>query len=326
MVTTLIRSSISPWHRDQMTPQSLNAETRSGQRALDGALTVDLEDWRCALDPRPDADYRKRPPVDADYIGNAATRMLCKFEEFGVRATFFVLGEVAEAVPDVVREIARKGHEIASHSPVHLPPRMIPRAEFASMLRRDLDLLSSLSGTRPVGFRAPYFSIGRRDGWLLELLTESGLLYDSSIVPTWTPYWGIPSAPKSPYFPDVSDLAKRKVTGSIIEIPVTVWPSWEGIMGLPMGGGFYMRMWPISILMGALRRNVRTGHQLVIYMHPGNLEQNKEMVPSPSIRDRLSQYAFAGRGASAFESLLGEFRFGSISEAFSRQLSTVRRS
>jgi hypothetical protein len=193
------------------------------------------------------------------------------------------------------------------------------------MLRRDLDLLSSLSGTRPVGFRAPYFSIGRRDGWLLELLAESGLLYDSSIVPTWTPYWGIPSAPKSPYFPDVSDLAKKKVTGSIIEIPVTVWPSWEGIMGLPMGGGFYMRMWPTSILMGAMRRNVRAGHQLVIYMHPGNLEQNKERVSSPSIRDRLSQYAFAGRGASAFENLLKEFRFGSISEAFSHQLSTVRR-
>jgi polysaccharide deacetylase family protein (PEP-CTERM system associated) len=309
-----------------MNPQTSSARISHDEWKFDGALTIDLEDWRCALDPKPNADHRSRPAVDAGYVRDATIQMLFKLEDYGAKATFFVLGEVAKAVPEVVREIARKGHEIASHSPVHLPPKMIPRAEFATLLRRDLNLLHDLSGKKPIGFRAPYFSINRSDGWLLELLAESGLSYDSSVVPTWTPYWGIPSAPKSPYFPDFSDLSKRKGAGNILEIPVTVWPSWERLMGLPVGGGFYMRVWPTSVLMEIMRRNVRSEHRLVIYIHPGNLQQDKERVPSPSVRDRLSQYALAGRGMSTFTRLLEEFRFGSVSEVFSHELSEVRRS
>jgi len=309
-----------------MTPQSPSEGISHDERKFDGALTIDLEDWRCALDPKPNADYRNRPAIDVGYVRDATIRILSKLDDYEAKATFFVLGEVAEAVPEVVREIARKGHEIASHSPVHLPPKMIPRTKFATLFWRDLDLLHDLSGKRPIGFRVPYFSISRSDGWLLDLLAGSGLHYDSSIVPTWTPYWGIPSAPKHPYFPDFSDLARKKEAGNIVEIPVTVWPSWEGLMGLPVGGGFYMRAWPTPILMGALRRNVRSGHPLVIYIHPGNLQQRKERVSSPTVRDRLSQYALAGRGMSTFARLLQEFRFGSISDVFSHELRRLRRS
>jgi polysaccharide deacetylase family protein (PEP-CTERM system associated) len=288
-------------------------------------LTVDLEDWRCALDPRPDADYRHRPSIDVEYVRNATARLLHELDRHGAKATFFVLGEVAEAAPEVVKEISNKGHEIASHSPVHLPPKTVPRDDFTRLIKRDLGLLGDLSGKRVIGFRSPYFSITRQDGWLLALLADQGIMYDSSVVPTWTPYWGIPSAPKSPYFPDLEDLANRKESGRIVEIPVTVWPAWNRLMGLPIGGGFYMRAWPTPFLLRAMRRNVRSGHPLVVYIHPGNLESDKEKVSSPSTRDRLSQYALAGRGASTFRRLLETFRFGTISEVFSSTLASLGR-
>jgi len=135
----------------------------------------------------------------------------------------------------------------------------------------------------------------------------------------------MPSAPKSPYFPDPSDLAVAREAGRILEIPVTVWPTRKSIMGLPLGGGFYMRAWPAPLLFGAMRSNVRSGHPLVIYVHPGNLESNKEKVSSPSMRDRLSQYALSGRGMAAFRGLLERFRFGTVAEVFSGDLSATRR-
>jgi polysaccharide deacetylase family protein (PEP-CTERM system associated) len=306
---------------------SLSGQREPTERAqrLDGALTIDLEDWRCALHPKPGIDYRNRPPIDESYLRQATNKMLGQLEERGVRATFFVLGEVASAVPDLVQKIAQKGHEIASHSPVHLPPRSLPREELALMIRRDVSFLEDLAGKRPVGFRAPYFAVRRDEGWLLKILADCGFRYDSSVVPTWTPYWGIPSAPKIPYYPDFLDLAKASPNGPILELPVTVWPSWKPLMGLPIGGGFYMRAWPTEMLIRVLRRNVAAGYPLVLYIHPGNLESEKEKIASPTMRDRISQYAATSRGATSFRRILREFRFGTMSAVFSEELGRMDR-
>lgn len=293
---------------------STNRADELSKATLDGALTIDLEDWRCSLNPEKNADYRRRPPPSVDYLRTSTSKLLQELDKAGAKATFFVLGEVVEAAPDVVKEVARRGHEIASHSPVHLPPSMIPRDIYEVMIRKDIELLQNLVGRRPMGFRVPYMSIGRRDGWLVEMLARLGFSYDSSIAPTWTPYWGIPFAPKHPYLPDISDIAKETIRGSIVEIPLTVWPSWSFLPGLPIAGGFYMRAWPTRTLKWMLRRNVRSGHPLNVYVHPGNLEADKERVPNPTMRDRISQYAGSDRGMTSFREILSEFRFGTIYE------------
>ena len=302
----------------------VNASSHTSRR-LDGALTIDFEDWRCALDPDPKADYRNRPKPSEEYLRRSARMLISELDKHDARATFFVLGEVALTVPDVIKDISRAGHEVASHSPVHLPPRMIPRDVFASLLKRDMDLLQDIVGERPIGFRAPYFAIRREEGWLLHTLCEAGFLYDSSVVPTWTPYWGIPSAPKRAYYPDFSDVAKETPDASLLEIPVTVWPSWQRILGIPIGGGFYMRIWPRRLLGNFMIRNVRKGFPLVVYIHPGNLDSEKERVAGPSMRDRLSQYAGSRRGLSSFKYLATRFRFGTIREVFSPELDRLRR-
>jgi len=281
---------------------------------LDGALTVDLEDWRCALNPDKHADYRQRPAPNEEFLRESTSKLLSELERAGARATFFVLGEVARVVPDVVRDISRRGHEVASHSPVHLPPAMIPRDAYEELIRKDIALLEGLANRRPIGFRVPYMAIGRRDGWLVDMLARLGFSYDSSVSPTWTPYWGIPFAPKRPYYLDVADISRGSSSGHMVEIPLTVWPSWSVLPGLPVAGGFYMRVWPMPSLKWMLHRNVRNGFPLNLYIHPGNLETNKEVVPNPTVRDRISQYAGSSRGVTSFREIIKEFKFGTLYE------------
>jgi polysaccharide deacetylase family protein (PEP-CTERM system associated) len=252
-------------------------------------------------------------------------RLLEEFAKAEAKATFFVLGEVVECVPDLIREIHRQGHEIASHSSVHLPPRMIPKSEFKNMLSADVNLLREIIGESPIGFRAPYFDVRRDEGWILDVLSECGFVYDSSVVPTWTPFWGIPWAPKTPYFPDTSDLSKTRPNGRILEIPVTVWPTFGALPGLPMGGGFYMRAWPLRVLIEMMRMNVRDGHRLVIYVHPGDIDDRKDCIGDITLRDSLTQYLVSGRGPRAFHEVLGRFKFDTISRVFSSYLDLVPR-
>jgi polysaccharide deacetylase family protein (PEP-CTERM system associated) len=295
------------------------------QKSFDGALTIDLEDWRCALNPEPEADYRLRPSLNEEYVRESAGAILRELDAVGAKATFFVLGEVARAVPEVVKDLVRRGHEVASHSPVHLPPRMIPRDEMTRMMKLDVSFLEDLIGLKPTGFRAPYLAVKRNEGWLLKMLSELGFLYDSSIAPTQTPFWGIPAAPKGAYFPDLTDLARPLASGPILELPLTVWPTWKHLPGLPIAGGFYMRAWPMPILNYMLRKNVQSGFPLVVYVHPGNLESEKQRVEKPTIRDRISQYAGSGRGLSSFRYILNQFKFGTMSAVFDQQLSVLKR-
>lgn len=291
---------------------------------LHGALTIDLEDWRCALHPRPDADYRSRPTVDAEYVALSTESILSALDSHGAKATFFVPGDVLVAAPEVVRSVASRGHEVASHSPIHLPPKMIPREVLSEKLDEDIIQIERLTGKRPVGFRAPYLSVSRRDGWLIEMLASKGFSYDSSVAPTWTPYWGIPSAPKHPYRPSVDDIAKCSDRGPIVEIPISVWPTWRCLPGMPIGGGFYMRAWPTPLLFGMLRSCVQSGRKLVLYVHPGNIDHHKAMVSGKTFRDSMSQYAFQSKGATSFTRILSEFRLGAVAEAFRDEIAGVR--
>jgi len=287
---------------------------------LDGALTVDLEDWHSALWPTERRNLRESSVMDEHYVRRATSILLRELEDSNVRATFFVLGEVAQAVPELIKDISNKGHEIANHSPTHVPLWQISRSKLEPLIRRDTTLLESLTGRRPRGFRAPYFAIGRDDGWLLELLSREGYWYDSSVVPSWTPLYGIPSAPKSAYHPQISDLSKATSKRGILEIPITVWPPWPGLPGLPVGGGFFFRAWPEKFIIFALKRSLKP---LVLYTHPGDLDLDKARTPGLSARDMAVQHLGSRRGFSSFQRVLREFRLGTISDVFGTSFDTA---
>lgn len=289
----------------------------------DGALTIDLEDWHSALYPT-----RKRAPnhtrgINEDLIRNSTRALMEQLNIMKTKATFFIVGDVARAVPEIVKEILRRGHEIGSHSPMHVQPHTLPRSELIRMIGEDVEFFQELTGLRPLGFRVPYFAMGRNDGWLLEALSDLGFKYDSSVVPTWTPLYGIPHAPKSPYFPSFSDIAKPELQRRIIEFPVSVWPSWRGVPGLPMGGGFFLRAWPVRMTKFVLGMNRNAKLPLILYLHLGDLDTNKERMGGMSIPDKTIQYFGAKNGMPNLRALLREFKLSTISEVFSSELQAM---
>ena len=146
------------------------------------ALTIDFEDWYQGLEI-PMAGW----PGYEDRIERSGRRLLEILAEAGVRATFFVLGPVAEKHPELVREIAAAGHEVGTHGYSHTLVYRLSRDDFREELRRSIHLLEDLTGTPVLGHRAPFFSITKESLWALDVLAECGIRYDSSIFPVDAP-------------------------------------------------------------------------------------------------------------------------------------------
>jgi polysaccharide deacetylase family protein (PEP-CTERM system associated) len=218
-------------------------------------LTIDLEDWHQLIYRRVTGDYL----APTRTVVTATHRLLDALEDSGVRATFFVLGIVAESYPELVREIARRGHEIASHTYSHqVIPSMEPGA-FRADLLASRQQLQDLSGQPVIGFRAPEFSVGSLDHWSFAILAEVGFLYDSSVFPVKGPRYGMPDAPHTPFTIETP-------TGRIREFPLATWE--VAHRRLPIGGGTYFRLWPAVLLEHALGQMDRVGETAVLYFHP----------------------------------------------------------
>jgi len=281
-------------------------------------LTVDLEDWRTALIHDKPEEYLDDPGVDKEFITMASNIILAKLDASSAKATFFVIGSVLREMPDLVAAISERGHEIAYHSPFHVPLSCIPRGNIESLIKRDVAIIERVTGQKPIGFRAPYFSITRRDGWILEILKRTGFKYDSSIVPSWTPLYGIPSAPRAIYRPSARDVALHDPRGPIIEVPVSVWPSTNLIPGIPLGG-FFIRMLPEKVLNHAVRRTLELGRRPVVYFHPGDMDRAKVRIEMSPI-NKLVQYIGLGRGERNIDSILCSFKTNTIRHYLSEEL------
>jgi polysaccharide deacetylase family protein (PEP-CTERM system associated) len=180
-------------------------------------------------------------------------------DEAEIRATFFVLGNVAEAYPELVREVVWRGHEVGSHTHSHeLISRMGP-ATFKAEVERSLARLQDLVGQPILGFRAPEFSVGHLRHWCFEILSELGFRYDSSVFPLPHVRYGIPGASRYPF--DISTPS-----GTIHEYPLATWD--VGRFRLPVAGGSYFRLLPGGLLRRALNDIDVSERTAVLYFHP----------------------------------------------------------
>jgi polysaccharide deacetylase family protein (PEP-CTERM system associated) len=260
---------------------------------LANALTIDFEDWYQGLEiPATEWDGFE------DRIPASGRRILAVLADARVRATFFVLGAVAKRHPELVREIALAGHEVATHGWSHtLVYRMDP-GTFRSELSDSIRLLQDLSGQRVVGHRAPFFSITRESLWALDILGELGLRYDSSVYPVLNYRYGIEDAPRWPY----------PVPGPhpLTEFPITTWK----VLGrnIPVAGGAYFRIYPYALTRLAFRSLNRQGHAGVFYIHPWELDPDHPRIPVPR-RIGLTHYANLGATERRLRRLLTDFRF-----------------
>jgi polysaccharide deacetylase family protein (PEP-CTERM system associated) len=186
-------------------------------------------------------------------------RLLDMLDEAEVRATFFVVGNVAETYPELVREVVRRGHEVGSHTHSHeLIFRMEPSA-FKADVERSLVKLQDLTGQPVLGFRAPEFSVGHLRHWCFEILVELGFRYDSSVFPLPRVRYGIPEAPRRPF-------AITTPSGTIQEYPLATWNL--GRFRLPVAGGSYFRLLPDRLVYRALNAIDESGLTAVLYFHP----------------------------------------------------------
>jgi polysaccharide deacetylase family protein (PEP-CTERM system associated) len=264
---------------------------------------VDVEDWF-----HPEA-VRGYVPASTDGLeARAATvveGLLPLLDAAGVRATFFVLGAVAERSPALVERLAAAGHEIGSHGYGH---RMITQqtpAEFAADLRRSLALLRLQSGQRVVGYRAPSFSVVADTRWALDILVEHGIEYDSSIFPVHHDRYGIPGAPRRPH------VVHRRGERVLWELP----PVTLQVLGrtLPAAGGGYLRLLPYAWSALALKRMQAEGLPGVVYTHPWEYDREQPRLPLPRLRAWRHYGGIAGTEAKLAR-LLRDFRFGTCSE------------
>jgi polysaccharide deacetylase family protein (PEP-CTERM system associated) len=228
------------------------------------ALSVDVEDYfhveafADRVSPSEWAGFPSR-------VRSNCERILKLFDEHRCRATFFVLGWVAEREPGLVRDIARAGHELACHSYAHRRVFSLRPEQFREDVRRARGLIEEAAGVKVVGYRAPTFSIGRDSLWALDVLAEEGFLYDSSIFPIRHDLYGFPEFPR---------FAQRLALASgreLFEVPMSTVrvAGWN----LPFGSGGYLRLLPMGYTRWAMRRLRRGERQpVVIYFHPWELD------------------------------------------------------
>lgn len=197
-----------------------------------------------------------------------------------IRATFFVVGQIARSKPRLVREIHQAGHEVASHSWEHRRVLTQTPDEFREDVRQSKDALEQVTGEAVVGYRAPTFSIVRKTAWAIDVLAELGLLYDSSIYPVRHDRYGVPNAPRVPF------LARGPGGGTIVELP----PATLRIArsNLATGGGGYFRLLPLWFMERTIRQVRRSCRPAVatLYFHPWEFDPDQPRLP---LR-RMSQY------------------------------------
>jgi len=226
-----------------------------------------------------------------------------------MRATFFVLGEVARGCPDLVRRISREGHEIGSHGECHVRLEALPPAVLVRQLRGARERLEDVTGARVRAFRAPCFSVGDRNMQALDAVARAGFEIDSSIFPMRMPWYGVAGWPLEP-------RGIRTPAGlPLLEAPVAV--ATVGPLRVPAAGGGYLRLLPACILLPLLHSVLRRGRPAILYCHPYDFNPWEfwELGARVAARTRLTQ----GLGRAALprrlRALRRAFAFRTLGEA-----------
>lgn len=267
---------------------------------MKNAFTVDVEDYFQVEAFARIIDRAAWPEFELRVERNTH-RLLDLLDRHAVRGTFFVLGWVAERIPGLVREIARRGHEVASHGMSHRPVYTQTPEVFREETRHSKSLLEDIVGAEVMGYRAATYSITRRSLWALDILLEAGFRYDSSIFPMRHDRYGIPDADPWPHMTATPSGAR------IAEFPISVWK--RGPFTLPVAGGGYFRLFPYGVTRWGLGRISAEKRPFVFYLHPWEVDPEQPRIPNAGFTTRLRHYLNLRRTEARLERLIGDFPF-----------------
>ncbi|MCV2886048.1 DUF3473 domain-containing protein [Aestuariibacter sp. AA17] len=267
-------------------------------------MTVDVEDFfhvsafESIIKPEQWSDYQ--PRVDAN-----TRRLMDLFAKYDIKSTFFVLGWVAEKYPELIKEIHRQGHEVASHGYAHRRAAEQTPDEFKADVERSKNHLEDLLGVNISGYRAPSFSIGYRSEWAFEILAELGFAYSSSTYPVKHDLYGTPDWPRFAY--------KRKE--NIIEIPI---PTLK-LMGkqMPIGGGGYFRLYPYAMTKALVSKYLKQEKQpYSFYFHPWEIDDAQPRLTDAPLKSRFRHYVNLKYTEGKLERLLQDFNWSTMKDVY----------
>lgn len=276
--------------------------------SLTNALTIDVEDY---FQVSAFAPHIKRSEWNTREcrIERNVTRILEMLAHHQTKATFFALGWIAERYPQLIRQIADEGHEIASHGYGHERASDLTEDAFFSDIHRAKVILEDLCGSEVKGYRAPSFSIGAGNLWAFDCLARAGYRYSSSVYPIRHDHYGMPDSPRFAY----------SVRPGLVEIPVTTLRALG--RNLPSSGGGYFRLLPYALSRWMLNR-VNTGDQQpgIFYFHPWEIDVAQPRIEGIGRKTRFRHYVNISRMEGKLAQLLEDFKWGRMDEVFRRSI------
>lgn len=273
------------------------------------AMTVDVEDYFhvSAFEPHISrADWDHLPCR----VERNTERVLELFAQRSVKATFFMLGWVAERCPGLVANIVSEGHELASHGYSHIRIPNQKRDDFREDVARTKKLLEDLGGCEVNGYRAATFSIVKSTWWALSELRDVGYKYSSSIYPVRHDLYGIPDASRFAFYPDQDS--------GLLEVPITTLAIFN--RRVPCGGGGYFRLFPYAMSRWAMRRiNEIEQEPCIFYFHPWEVDPEQPRQSGLSMKTRVRHYFNLDRMEQRLDRLLQDFSWGRMDAIFLNQ-------
>ncbi len=281
---------------------------------LKNCLTIDVEDY---FQVNAFAAHVRQDQWDSFplRVGNNTHRILDFLDHYNIKATFFVLGWVAERLPGLAHEIHQRGHEIACHGYGHELIFKIGPDKFRADIRRAKMLLEDQTGVRVNGYRAPSYSITRQSIWALDILVEEGFTYDSSIFPIRHDTYGIPDAQRFPHTiqTDAGPLAEFPLTTLLLNL------GWKK-MHLPIAGGGYLRLLPVEIIRRGIETiNTREKQPAVLYFHPWELDPEQPRIKA-GVKSTFRHYINLHRTERKLCYLFNKIRFAPMKEVLVQYL------
>jgi polysaccharide deacetylase family protein (PEP-CTERM system associated) len=286
-------------------PYRIFTMTEERRRTPGIAMTIDVEDYYhvSAFEKNiPPADWQKWP----SRVDRNTRYLLERFDAHGIKATFFVLGWVAERQRELIAEIGRRGHEIASHGYSHRLVYNQTPDMFREETARSKSLLEDIVQKPVLGYRAASYSITRKSLWALDILAELGFRWDSSIFPTRHDRYGIPDSPTAPYLLTTPNGAQ------LTEFPLTT--ATLGPMRLPAAGGGYFRLYPYWLSKTLLQRAERHNGSAIFYLHPWEIDPEQPRVAGASLLSRFRHYNNLARCPDRLERLMQALPFGTVTD------------
>lgn len=267
-------------------------------------MQIDVEPWYCNL-----------PPTDWNYYEDRVVKNTVQtlniLKEYNAKATFFILGYVAENHPILLERIQKEGHEIASHGYNHISIKKQSPSEFEKDLIKSIKILE-MKSNKLLGYRAPQFSIVKETSWAIDILKKNGLKYDSSIFPVKTHLYGVPDAPRFTYHISSEKIEVDSPEEKFLEVPLSTYNIPLIGRNLPIAGGFYLRFFPYFFIKHSIRKINNMGKPAVCYIHPWELDPNQPKI------SQLPWYHYynLSHTENKLRKILEDFKFTSVKEYY----------